>query len=50
MNPRMAYRTTTIFPDARVVVLHDCGHVAQMEHPEEVAEAWRAMVEPLPAA
>lgn len=50
VNARMAYRATTVFPDARVVVLHDCGHVAMMEHPEEVALAWRAMVEPLPAA
>ena len=40
VDSRSAYRATQHFPDAHVVVLPDCGHVAQMEHPEFVAAAW----------
>lgn len=32
---------TTAFPDRRVVLLMNCGHVAQIEAPQLVAEAWR---------
>ena len=40
VDPRSAHRVTKHFPDAHVVVLPDCGHVAQMEHPDFVAAAW----------
>ncbi len=40
VDPRSAHRVTKHFRDAHVVVLPDCGHVAQMEHPEFVAAAW----------
>lgn len=40
VDSRSAYRATRHFRDAHVVVLPDCGHVAQMEHPEFVAAAW----------
>jgi len=38
------YRIASHLPDARVVVLPDCGHVAQMEHPELVAGVWRDLI------
>jgi pimeloyl-ACP methyl ester carboxylesterase len=40
VDPRSAHRVTKYFRDAHVLVLPDCGHVAQMEHPEFVAAAW----------
>ena len=40
VDPRSAHRVTKHFPHAHVLVLPDCGHVAQMEHPEFVAAAW----------
>lgn len=40
VDPRSAHRVTKHFRDAHVVVLPDCGHVAQMEHPDFVAAAW----------
>ena len=40
VDPRSAHRVTRHFRDAHVVVLPDCGHVAQMEHPDFVAAAW----------
>ncbi len=40
VDPRSAHRVTRHFRDAHVMVLPDCGHVAQMEHPEFVAAAW----------
>jgi pimeloyl-ACP methyl ester carboxylesterase len=40
VDSRSAYRVTKHFRNAHVVVLPDCGHVAQMEHPEFVAAAW----------
>lgn len=43
VNPVSAFQVTDSFPDARVMVLPDSGHVAQMEHPEVVAEAWRGL-------
>jgi len=36
-----AHKVTKHFRDAHVVVIPDSGHVAQMEHPELVAGAWR---------
>lgn len=40
VDSRAAHKATKKFPDAHVVVLPDSGHVAQMEHPEFVVEAW----------
>jgi pimeloyl-ACP methyl ester carboxylesterase len=45
VDPRMAARAGRIFKRARVVVLPDVGHVAQMERPEVVAREFRAMLE-----
>ncbi len=44
VDPRNASKLASKFPDARVVVLPDSGHVAQMEHPEMVAAAWRDLI------
>ena len=40
---------TTAFPDRRVMLLLRCGHVAQLEAPVLVSEAWRELL-PHPAA
>jgi pimeloyl-ACP methyl ester carboxylesterase len=45
VDPRMAARAGRVFKHARVVVLPDVGHVAQMERPEVVAREFRAMLE-----
>ena len=37
VDPRGASRAAREFPDAEVTLLDDCGHVAQMEHPDVVA-------------
>lgn len=42
VDPRGAARAAREFPDAEVVLLDDCGHVAQMEHPDAVADLWTA--------
>lgn len=44
VDPKAAHRITKHFRDATVVVLTDCGHVAQMEHPDRVAATWLATV------
>jgi pimeloyl-ACP methyl ester carboxylesterase len=44
IDARMARRAGRIFQNARVVVLPDVGHVAQMERPELVAGEFRAML------
>lgn len=41
VDPRTSARAVRTFPDARLVVLPDSGHVSQMEHPEVVARAIR---------
>lgn len=43
-DPAEVGRVAAKFGHARVVVLPDSGHVAQMEHPELLAEAWRSLV------
>jgi len=40
VDVRGAPRAAQEFPDADVVILDDCGHVAQMEHPDLVADLW----------
>jgi pimeloyl-ACP methyl ester carboxylesterase len=44
VDPRMAGRAGRIFRNARVVVLPDVGHVAQMERPDLVAREFRALL------
>jgi len=44
IDTRAAHRVTRHFADARVIVLPDCGHIAQMEHPELVFQAWQRLV------
>ena len=45
VNARAAFRATREFPNARVMVVPDSGHVTQMEHPRLTAQAWRQLVE-----
>ncbi len=44
VDPLGGYKLASLFPDARVVVIPDSGHVAQMEHPELVATTWRNLI------
>ncbi|MEV6982331.1 alpha/beta hydrolase [Sphaerisporangium sp. NPDC051017] len=44
VDPRMAARAGRVFPDVRLVLLHDAGHVAQMEYPTLVALHVRALL------
>ncbi len=44
VSPRLAVSAARYFPDARVVVLPNSGHIAQMEHPDVVAALFREMV------
>jgi pimeloyl-ACP methyl ester carboxylesterase len=44
VDPRMASRAGRIFRNARVVVLPNVGHVAQMERPDLVAREFRALL------
>jgi pimeloyl-ACP methyl ester carboxylesterase len=44
VDPITARKASTTFPDSRLVVLPDSGHVAMMEHPELVAKAFRAFL------
>jgi len=44
IDTRAAHRVTRHFPDAQVQVLPDCGHVAQMEHPDLVFHAWQRSI------
>ncbi len=46
VNSRAAHRATRHFPDARIVMFTDSGHVSQMEHPGRVARAWRELLMP----
>jgi len=45
VNPRLAARAIRAFRNARVVVLPQTGHIAQMERPRVVAALFREMVE-----
>lgn len=46
VDSRSAARVTRHVRDAHVVVVPDSGHVAQMEHPELVSQAWRTFLAP----
>ena len=41
VDPRTSTRAARTIPDARLMLLPDSGHVAQMEHPDAVASAVR---------
>ena len=43
----LAPRAAATYPNSRLLVLRDVGHVAQMEHPEVVARAFLGMLEDL---
>jgi pimeloyl-ACP methyl ester carboxylesterase len=45
VNARLAARAARVFRNARVVVLPQTGHIAQMERPRLVADLFREMVE-----
>lgn len=45
VSPTLARRTAAAFPQARLLILPGCGHVAQMERPEETARAIIALFE-----
>ena len=47
VDARAAARAAREFPDAEVVLLDDCGHVAQMEHPDLVADLWSGKFAPV---
>lgn len=42
---RMARRASAVFRDARLVTLPEAGHVAMMEYPETVAQAFRDLLD-----
>jgi pimeloyl-ACP methyl ester carboxylesterase len=44
VSSSLADRAVRAFPDARVIVLPDTGHLGQMEHPATVAALFREMV------
>ena len=50
VDSRAAHRVTRHFCDAEVLLLSQAGHVAQMEFPEVVANAWRQLMRRLPNA
>lgn len=45
VNVRLAPQVAAAIPDARLLVLPDSGHVAQMEHPDTVARAVLALMD-----
>jgi pimeloyl-ACP methyl ester carboxylesterase len=45
VDPRTARRALGTFPDARLVVLPNSGHVAMMEHPHVVERAFREFLQ-----
>lgn len=44
VDPRTATRAARTFPDSRLVVLPDSGHVSQLEHPEVVTREIRRLL------
>jgi pimeloyl-ACP methyl ester carboxylesterase len=49
VSVRKAARTAAALPGSRLLVLPDCGHVAQMECPEQVARATLGMLQAVDA-
>jgi pimeloyl-ACP methyl ester carboxylesterase len=50
VNVSRAARTATVIPGARLLVIRDVGHVAQMEQPRTVARAVLALLDDAPDA
>jgi pimeloyl-ACP methyl ester carboxylesterase len=50
VDPRSALRAARTFPSARLLVIPNAGHLAQVEHPEPVASAIRRLVRSAAAA
>ncbi|MFC6161874.1 alpha/beta fold hydrolase [Kribbella sp. NPDC058693] len=48
VDARIRTKAQRTFPNARLLYLPHSGHVAQMEHPEEVARAFRQLIESNP--
>jgi pimeloyl-ACP methyl ester carboxylesterase len=48
IDARMAGRAGQVFRRARAVVLHDVGHVMQMERPDLVSREFRTLLEDIP--
>jgi pimeloyl-ACP methyl ester carboxylesterase len=44
VDARVRNRAQGVFPDARLLYLPQSGHVAQIEHPAEVAAAFRQLI------
>jgi pimeloyl-ACP methyl ester carboxylesterase len=44
VDARIRTKAQRTFPDARLLYLPKSGHVAQMEHPEQVAAAFRDLI------
>jgi pimeloyl-ACP methyl ester carboxylesterase len=44
VDARVRNRAQEAFPNARLLYLPESGHVAQIEHPDEVAEAFRQLI------
>jgi pimeloyl-ACP methyl ester carboxylesterase len=42
---RLGARLAEHLPDARLVVLEDCGHLVQLEYPDVVNDAIRRLVD-----
>lgn len=45
IDAKAAHQAGNRIPDARVVLLPDCGHVAQMEHPEQIIGFWNELID-----
>ncbi|TCN34897.1 pimeloyl-ACP methyl ester carboxylesterase [Kribbella orskensis] len=44
VDARIRTKAQSTFPDARLLYLPNSGHVAQMEHPQEVEQAFRQLI------
>lgn len=44
VHPRAAAMAARSFPTVEVALLANCGHAAQMEHPDLVADLWRESI------
>jgi pimeloyl-ACP methyl ester carboxylesterase len=44
VDARIRTKAQRTFPDARTLYLPRSGHVAQMEHPDQVARAFRQLI------
>ena len=44
VDARIRTKAHSAFPDARLLYLPESGHVAQMEHPQEVEQAFRQLI------